>query len=303
MAGGPYTYDDPSRLEDVLDLVTNVSPNETPVGTMLGQSTATNTLHEWTEYFSGRQTSAGTIAEGASFTFGDLTAVTRSHNITARLQRLIRVSDTERAVKHAGIDDMFDQQTAWEMQNWKKAQEWALVNGTKASGSSGVARAMAGLINVITTIATQYNSGSSFGREDFLQLQRLSYEQGGSDNVFDMVLVPARLKRRISSFANDDSGNVFYEIEDKRLTKAVSVIEGDFGIVRIFPHLDVPSATATEHFLGIREDKYRVAYLQKPVVERLPKIADATDGRIVGELTLEFLAEKTSVRAVTHYGI
>jgi len=300
---GSISYVDPSRLEDVLDIVVNLSPDETPLGTMLGKSTANGTLHEWVEYNSGRATSAGTIYEGQAITFSDLTQPVRANNITAIIQKSIRVSDTQRAVDHAGIDDMFDQQSAWEMANWKKAQEWALVNGAKASGSSGVARAMAGLINVITTTATQYNSGSSFGREDFLELQRISYGVGGGDNVFDMVLVPARLKRRISTFANDDSGNEFYSMEDKRLTKAVSVIEGDFGIVRIFPHLDVPSAAATEHFLGIREDSYKVAYLRRPAVERLPKLADATDGRIVGELTLEYLGQRTSVKAVTHNGI
>jgi hypothetical protein len=300
---GSISYLDPSRLEDVLDIIVNVSPDETPLGTMLGKTQASQTLHEWLEYYSGRATSASAIYEGQSTTFVDMTESVRQNNVTVITQKPIKVSDTQRAVSHAGIDDSFEQQTAWEMANWKKAQEWALVNGAKASGNSGVARGMAGLINVITTIATQYNSGSSFGREDFLNLQKLSYEQGGSDNVFDMVLVPARLKRRISSFANDDQGNVFYAVEDKRLTKAVSVIEGDFGIVRIFPHLDVPSAAATEHFLGIREDKYKVAYLRRPVVERLAKVGDSTDGRIVGEYTLEYLAERTSVRAVTHYGI
>lgn len=300
---GSITYTDPSRMEDVLDIIVNVSPNETPLGTMLGKTTANQTLHEWLEYYSGRATSASAIYEGQSTTFVDMTETVRQNNVSVIIQKPIKVSDTQRAVKHAGLDDLFVTQTAWEMANWKKAQEWALVNGVKASGNSGVARAMAGLINVITTIATQYNSGSSFGRNDFLELQRLSYSQGGSDNVFDMVLVPARLKRRISTFANDDAGNEFYSIEDKRLTKAVSVIEGDFGIVRIFPHLDVPSAAATEHFLGIREDKYKVAYLRKPVVERLAKVGDSTDGRIVGELTLEYLAERTSVKALTHYGI
>ena len=300
---GSFTYDDPSRLEDVLDIIINVSPDETPLGTMLGKTTASQTLHEWVEYNQGRASSASAIAEGADTTYVDLTQPVRQNNKTVIIQKPVKVSDTQRAVAHAGVDDMFDQQTSWELAAWKKAQEWALVNGAAASGASGVARGMAGLINVITSITTQYNSGSSFGRDDFMELQRLSYASNGSDNIFDMVLVPARLKRRISTFADDDSGNVFYSIEDKRLTKAVSVIEGDFGVVRIFPHLDVPSTAATEHLLGIREDLYKIAYLRKPKVERMAKVGDAERGRIVGELTLEYLAERTSVRALTHNGI
>lgn len=300
---GEITYHDPSRLEDVLDIIINVSPDSTPLGTMLGKTTARQTLHEWLEYSASRSTDAAPIYEGEDITYVDLTRPARRVNATAIIQKPVKVSDTQRAVAHAGTDDMFEKQTSWEMTNWKLAQEWAIVNGAFASGASGVDRAMAGLINVITTIATQYSSGASFGRDDFMELQKLSYETVGKENLFDMVLVPARLKRRISSFASDDQGNQFYAMEDKRLVDAINVIEADFGVVRIFPHLDVPSAAATEHLLGIKEDMYKIAYLRKPKVERMPKPGDSTAGRIIGELTLEYLAERTSVRALTHHGI
>lgn len=41
------TYDDGSRREDLLNIVGDVSPDDTPLATMLKTSVATNTLHEW----------------------------------------------------------------------------------------------------------------------------------------------------------------------------------------------------------------------------------------------------------------
>ena len=48
-------------------------------------------------------------------------------------------------------------------------------------------------------------------------------------------------------------------------------------------------------FLGLKEDKFRVAYLRKPFKEMLAKDGDRENGHIVGEFTLEYLAERSSV--------
>jgi hypothetical protein len=76
------------------------------------------------------------------------------------------------------------------------------------------------------------------------------------------------------------------------------VYESDGGIHRIMAHKDLRSAAATPGptFIGIKEDKYRIAYLRKPVKELLAKDGDRDNGQIVGEATMEYLSERTSVR-------
>lgn len=45
---GLITYQDASRREDLVDVITNISPSETPLLSGLGEgSEATQTLHEW----------------------------------------------------------------------------------------------------------------------------------------------------------------------------------------------------------------------------------------------------------------
>ena len=47
MAWGKITYDEAGRREDILDVIGDVSPDETPLLTLFGTSTVKNTLHEW----------------------------------------------------------------------------------------------------------------------------------------------------------------------------------------------------------------------------------------------------------------
>jgi len=46
----------------------------------------------------------------------------------------------------------------------------------------------------------------------------------------------------------------------------------------------------------LKEDKWRVSYLRKPIREMLAKDGDRDNGQIVGEATLEYLAERSGVQ-------
>lgn len=289
------TYSDATRREDLLDVIGDVTPDETPLATMLGTSTAKNTLHEWLEEYITRPTSVTAAAEGAQTTYTGLSQPVRRNNITAIVNRPFRVSGTERTVNLAGMDDPLNYQSAKALRSWKMDQEFLLVNGALASGASGTARGMAGLVNVITTLATARVSGTSLSETEFQDMAQASWEQGGNENAFDLVLVPFGLKRKIDGFT---AGNTKYvDATDKKLTAPVMVYETSAGVHRIMAHRDVPSAAATPgpRFLGIKEDLFKVAYLRKPFREMLAKDGDRENGHVVGEFTLEYLAEKSSV--------
>ena len=289
------TYDDTIRREDLLDLVGDVTPDDTPVATMLKTSTASNTLHQWMEEYITPPTSVTFAAEGAGATYTALTQPTRRENITAILNQTFRVSGTERATDPGNGQDPLDYQKAKALRTWKMNQEYALINGSKASGASGTARGMAGLINVITTLYTARNSGTSLSETEFQDMHQDSWTQGGTDNSFDLVLVPFGLKRKIDGFTA--GATKYVDQSDKKLTQPVAIYETSAGVARIMQSRYVPSAAATPgpRFLGIKEDLYRVAYLRKPFSEMLAKDGDRENGQIVGEFTLEYLAERSSV--------
>jgi hypothetical protein len=289
------TYDDASRREDLLSIVGDVTPDDTPLMTMLKTSTANNTLHEWLEDYITPPTTVTYATEGAAATYSALTQPQRRNNITAIITQTFRVTGTERSVTVGSGQDPMDYQSAKALRTWKMNAELTLVNGSKASGASGVARGMAGLVNVITTLATSRNSGTSLSETEFQDMHQDSWTQGGTDNAFDLVLVPFGLKRKIDGFTA--GATKYVDQSDKKLTQPVAIYETSAGIARIMQHRYVPSAAATPgpRFLGLKENLYRVAYLRKPFKEMLAKDGDRENGQIVGEFTLEFLAERTSV--------
>src|SRR3990167_4718657 len=289
------TYDDSSRREDLLSIVGDVTPDDTPLMTMLKTSTASNTLHEWLEDYITPPTTVTYAAEGAAATYTALTQPARRNNITAIIEQTFRVSGTERAVQPGNNQDALDYQSGKALKNWKMNAEFTLVRGSLASGASGTARQMAGLTNVITTLATSRNSGTSLSETEFQDMHQHSWDQGGTENSFDLVLVPFGLKRKIDGFTA--GATKYVDQSDKKLTQPVAIYETSAGVHRIMQHRYIPSAAATPgpRFLGIKEDLYRVAYLRKPFKEMLAKDGDRENGHIVGELTLEYLAERSSV--------
>src|SRR3954468_22680361 len=140
MAWGLITYQDAARREDLLDVICDVSPDETPLMTLFGTSTARGTFHEWLKYNVARPTSVSADAEGADTTFGDLVQPSRETNNTHIVKQPIQVSRTERKANVAGMGDPYAFQKADALRQMKMKMEYIILNSTRASGSSGVAR-------------------------------------------------------------------------------------------------------------------------------------------------------------------
>lgn len=296
MAYGLQTYDVGSRKEDLSDLLGDVSPDDNPLGTLLAKTTASQTLHEWVEDYLARPTTVSAEVEGAEATYGDLTPPQRRNNVTQIIRTTFKVSGTLQAVDQAGVTDPFDYQSTKAMRDWKNRQEYALINGSRASGSSGSARQMSGIQNIITSHYTARLSGTSLSETEFNSMVKDVADDVGINDVFDMVLTTLALRQKISTFT---AGNTKYvAAEDKRLVRPVAVYESDFAVHRIFPHKDVRSGSATPGptVIGLKENKWRIAYLKnrQPKREELPATGDYRSGMIIGELTLEYLAERAN---------
>lgn len=296
MAYGLQTYQDSARREDLADVLGDASPDANPISTMLGKTTAKGTYHEWLEDYIARPSSVSTSVEGAAATYSDLTQPSRRGNFTHILTQTVRVSGTEESVDVAGMGDPFDYQKAKSLRTYKNNLEYALINGAAASGASGVARQMIGIDSVTTSHYTARNSGTSLSENEFNDIVSDVWTDVGTDQVFDIVLVPFFQKRAISGFTAGSTK--FVDATDKRLTKPVMIYESDGGVHRIFAHKDVRSAAATPGptLLAIREDKWKIADLRPVKFKELALDGDRRNGMWVGEHTLEYRAERTGAK-------
>ena len=289
-----FTYDNGNRLEDVMMSVIQMTPTETPFMSGVGKGRATNTFHQWPEVtLTTRADNA--VAEGAAIGAAVSRIPNRVHNITQIFEDVFGVTSTEQWVQSAGIDDQLAFQKMTSLLQIGTDVEHALLRGSIASGASGTARRLGGVLNYVTTNATTVASGTKLTESFFGGLSEDAYGQGGRP---DEVYVGYRLKRIIASFTAGSTKTVAQA--DKRLTNVVDVYEDDLGQKKIFLSRDMLTGAVANSLALIDIAKFKMA-IGEEIHELSPQeVAQTTHGTTGvhrGELTLEALAERHSAVA------
>lgn len=291
-----FSYDDTSRREDLLSILKDVSPvSDNWLVTHLGSSKAQNTLHEWVVFNVARPSSVTFATEGSDPTYPNHSQPTRSNNITAIISRPVQVSGTERAIDTATHQDPMDFQKQVALRQLKADMEFALWNGTRASGASGTARGMNGINGVISTNLTARNSGTSMSVTELEDILQNSWDAVGSEFVADAVFCPMGIKRKIAGFT---TGVTRYTDKPDNIYNNVAIYESASGVVKIIPHKDIINATGSTHVFALNTDMFRMAFLngREPKFEAYAATGDADKGQYLTEMTLESLAERASVK-------
>ena len=295
--GPSSTYNNPVIREDLLDVITNLSPQETQFSSGLGKSVAKSTLHEWPvdEYDAVTNTAADKKAvEGADFGVGNVSNPVRKSNHTQIIVQDWKVTGTAQAVDTAGMKSPKDYHQAKSMVHWKHKLEWSLFHGVENAGSAAVAREMGGVFDMISTNAVDA-AGVALTENLFNDYLQLAWESGGS---VDEAYMGAKLKRKIDSFTANSTRNV--EVKDKRLINYIDVYESNFGVVKLFIHRFIDSVVAAPNTFNLAlltSSTWKLAPLQgrEPKNYDAPKGGDYEKGAILGEVTLEALYEKANV--------
>lgn len=296
MAIGLATFSpDATMQEDVVDAIYNVDYKSTPFISRIGESVATNTLHQWlVDYYEGAGTDAG--VEGGDVVVTDLTAPLRRTNVVQMFQQVITVSDTEIALPHYGMNDPFEYQTQKKMVKIARDMELAAVAGTRASGSSGNARYMDGAIALITTNKTAVASGTCFTESQFNNLMQLVWNSGTDEDV-DLVMTGSTLKLAIDKFNTNTTK--YLEATAFEQVLRVDTYESSFGIHKIVMERNIPNGGV----LAVDTSKWRLAWLinRRVAIRPLGKTGSATKALMEGEATLESLNEKSSFYASGYF--
>lgn len=288
MAIGLITHMDTTRPEDVKAEITNLDYTSTPFLSSIGESMASSTFHEWQvdTYASSADNAA---IESSDVTTSDLTQPTRTTNIVQLFRKDVVVSDTESAIPHYGMGDPFTYQTEKKMVEMNRDMEKAAIAGTRASGSSGVARRMDGAIALITSNKTARNSGTSFTETEFNEIVRGIYD-GGTDSTVDLVLLSSYLKLVVDRFNTKTTSNL--SANEYSQVLRVETYTSAFGTHRIAFSREIPSSGV----LAVDTSKWRRAWLvnRQPKLTPLGKTGSATKGLLEAEATLEALNQKSS---------
>jgi len=297
MAGGAYefvTYNATAgAAEDVLDVITQISPDETPFLTRLAVGRCFAKYHEWlTDSLDSGTATGGAVAEGDIPSNKALTARVRKGNYTQISAYTFGISGTQQAITNYGVDSEYAYQLERAMKIVKIWMEQICLNSTTSTGGMGTvcatgARALRGAIDSIqTNRLTGSGNACALTETKFNDILEDIFDAGGKP---DVAYTGGYNKRRISSFATSNT-RFIDPGKEGRLRNFVTIYESDFGTIEI----------VLDRYMGagqvavLQQDKWKLAYLRKPKVEPLAKDGDRTRAMIVTEYTLEDLNEKSA---------
>jgi hypothetical protein len=308
-----------NNREDLIDVITLTDPFETPFFSMVQKGTANHTLHEWqTEALQVSATGGGTTyAEGAAFSAAGLNARTRLNNLCEIFRKDIQVTNTQRAVRPAGVSDEYLHQVQIAIKEIGRDIEITLMQGAAASavGGTGTLRTMKPIrtwISTNTFVPSQTEIGATgvgfsttswaIGENAFNDVLEQVFLQGGRA---DTVFANGGVKRQISRFglvagsAGLHRRNI--QASAKKLVSAVDSYESDFGVVNVVLDRFIGTAdggpgrgtTAPDNYMYFMQlDTWEIATLRPLKHVPLPPGGDAIRGMVLFEGTLVSYAEQ-----------
>lgn len=241
-----------SNREQLLDVLTILAPEETPILSMAPKSKATSTFVEWTVDTLDAPSTTG-ISEGSdvsSFT-DKFAGRARLGNYIQKFRRDFKVSDLQQAVDSVGPARIAEAE-AKSVREIKRDIEATIcsTNDRAAEDGAGQPYQMRGLGDWIDSagpsdvpLAYRTPSGSihSLGAltESILNdiITSIYREQGSSQSL--TLVADTALRRTISNFARAEGTsnalvyNVNQDAESKKITLSVSLYESDHGMISI----------------------------------------------------------------------
>lgn len=270
------------QKEDVLDLIQQIDPVNNFFISNLGSTEATATRHEWLEDNLPAGNTITARAENFTPSWGNLPGVLRKANILQIISSEFKVSKTQQLIEKHGIKDRMAYEQDRAMKHWANLAEYSVMHATLVSGTaSGATRTMQG-IKWYASLTSRV-SGVSLSETMFNDFLQDAYARGV---IWDTVVVPASLKRRISGFTAGTTK--FTDAFEKKLVNVVSVYEGDFGgMIKIIPHRWAIGGADASELIFVKSDSNYISYLDRPHFEDYAKTTDGINGLIRGELTVE----------------
>jgi hypothetical protein len=295
------TFDAIGQREDLIDVIYDISPQDTPIMSSIGKVNASAVFHEWQSDSLAAANINNAAVEGADATATTLSPTVRLGNYTQIVQKTVQISNTLEAVDKAGRRSEKAYQLSKASAELKRDIEAIITsNQGRDAGSSTSARKLGSLLSWIKT-NTNKGSGSTAGvdpttigvstrvdgttrtfQESMLKdvVQKV-FSEGGTPTL---LVVPPALKQVVSGFTglaqhrynSNTSGDI-------TILAGADLYQSDFGVLQIVPDRFMRSRDA----LVLDPEYAALAYLRPFQTNELAKTGDSEKTQIIAELTLQ----------------
>lgn len=300
-------YDIRGDREDLIEAITNTSPEKTPVVSSFGRATATNTFHEWQRDSLRSANKDNAAIDGDDATPSARSATNRVANICQIFQDTIATSRRANRVKKAGRKSEQAYQVAKAYKELQRDVEAMILSKNVAVlGDDANAAKAAGLGRLIYTNALHNGAGATPAHTSgaatsaitagtnrtFTEALLKTAAQSAFTNAGEvpgMVVMSPSHKGTFSGFTGI-AVNRFQvgKGEQGRIVGGADVYMSDFGEMEIVPHYLM---VGSDVVYGLNPDYGAVAYLDGFQKEALAKTGDSDKEQVLVDCTLELTAE------------
>ena len=292
------SYDAVGIKEDLSDVITNISPEETPLYSAMKKTKATNTYHEW-QTDALRSSAVNAHAEGFDTVAEARSATTRLGNRTQIFKNAVSIPDTDEGLSKAGRAREIGYQTLKVAKEQKLDIEKALFDNQAAvAGDASTARRLAGLGAWLTTNtdfganegADPTGDGSdartdettapeAFSQARFDGVMQSIWQQGGKPET---VYLSAFQMNKALGFTGNNNQRSTIGAADGEVAQLLSVYMTPWGSVEFIPSRE----NRSRDVYIMQNDMVECAVLRPTKNIALAKTGDSTRRQVTTELTL-----------------
>lgn len=295
------TYDAKGIREDLSDLISNISPTETPFMSNVGSESCSNTYFEWqTDSLASASTTTQIEGDDLGNTYTAVSATARLGNYTNISRREFLISGTEQAVNKAGRASEIGYQAAKKARELKRDCEKVLLDNRAAvAGNDTTARVTGGLTAWLKTNVNSSNTNSvdpvwtsapTGARSDGVQhtftetilkdVVKKVWDSGGDPSI---LMVGSFNKQTVSGFAGIAAQRFMAPSGPSTIIGAADVYVSDFGNLSVVPNR---FQRARDAFV-LDPSRARVRYLRPYEINEMAKTGDGEKRMMLVEYGLQ----------------
>lgn len=281
------TYDQVGKKESVADIISDITPFDTPAMTMFKDEKVGARTFSWLED-SLEAAGSNAAVEGADATMATLIDAVERTNNTQILTKAFQVSATADAVGTYGRAKETAYQLGKALKSIKRDAEFALVGADQAAvgGSSSVARQMASAIAQISTV--EAGGSAALTEAMLLSAGQTAYNNGSDVDTFMIKPADAQIVAGFSASAGRNR-----EIaQGKTLVNAIDLYVSPYGEYRVVLNRHLESS----HALLIDPSMFKTCTLRPFTRTLLSKSGDSDKHFVVGEMSVKHMNFGDSVK-------
>lgn len=306
ISGGKFTWNDGVREVDMYDFITNLSPTETVVRSLLPTGETDSVSPEYMRRTLDAIDENDAFPPASDYTYTDPNVPTRVQNVTRLFRKTAQVSGESMVDKtFKAVGQLKSDQLELRGLEMNRDVNWALNNSYLINTSEAVARRFRGIRQALNGASNETNVAGALTADLFKQTML----KGIFDDGFraDIVVTGAKQQNVIDGFPFQSTNAVNIEAKDLTRVSYTNQVITPYGTVRIYLERDIyftrsaalaavdggPTVTDAGSWIYALESKYWVVkYLKgrRMWMEEPPRDGDRWRGVLQSQLTLCDLA-------------